>query len=115
MAILGYGALVGVTLGVADYSGGFFGSFKEEDAMEQREYMKAHRRRPMEETIAEIGEGRGPFRSLEAFHRIELFKADRICRNPSSGIRRAKEGEDKTEIWHRCTTSIITNVTIPDE
>ncbi|KKA26159.1 hypothetical protein TD95_003601 [Thielaviopsis punctulata] len=60
--VLGYAALYGSFAGLFVFTGGRFSgfqNFKEEDEFERKERMRASRRRPIEETIAEIGEGRG--------------------------------------------------------
>jgi hypothetical protein len=63
--VLGCGALIGVLTAVYDYAGG---SLKgrldrpEMDEYERKEMLRKTRRRPIEETLAEIGEGRGEYR-----------------------------------------------------
>jgi hypothetical protein len=51
-------------LGVYDYTGGSLTGFKKDrdvDEFERKEYLRKNRRRPIEETISELGEGRGTF------------------------------------------------------
>ncbi|MCJ1324641.1 hypothetical protein MMC10_001303 [Thelotrema lepadinum] len=63
-AVLGYGALFSVILSAFDYSGGALqGSKKDskEDEFERKERLRKNRRRPIQETIDELGEGRGNF------------------------------------------------------
>ncbi len=57
--VLGMGALCATVLGTADYTGGFRGFKKESgfDEFERKQYLRKNRRRPIEETIAEVGEG----------------------------------------------------------
>ncbi|KAK4237579.1 hypothetical protein C8A03DRAFT_15907 [Achaetomium macrosporum] len=60
--ILGFGALTGVILAVYDYTGGSLRGYMERpemDEYERKEMLRKNRRRPIEETLAEIGEGRG--------------------------------------------------------
>ncbi|KAI1360198.1 hypothetical protein F5Y08DRAFT_54785 [Xylaria arbuscula] len=61
--ILGYGSALAVVLSVFDYTGGsLFGTRTEVPGMdeyERKEYLRKNRRRPIEDTIADIGEGRG--------------------------------------------------------
>ncbi|ERT02671.1 NADH:ubiquinone oxidoreductase 21.3kD subunit 21.3b [Sporothrix schenckii 1099-18] len=60
--IIGMGALTAVVLGVFDFTGGkLTGWAKEtdEDRFERKEYLRKNRRRPGEETIAQLGDGRG--------------------------------------------------------
>lgn len=59
--IVGYGALFSVVLSVYEYSGASIkGSRKtqELDEFDRKEYLRMNRRRPLEETLAEVGEGR---------------------------------------------------------
>ncbi|KAL9610483.1 MAG: hypothetical protein Q9167_004823 [Letrouitia subvulpina] len=61
-AVLGLGALVSVLLGTFDYTGGKlsgYGKDKNVDWYEYKEQMRKDRRRPIEETLQELGEGRG--------------------------------------------------------
>lgn len=62
--VLGSGVGMAVLLGVFEYTGGRLDGFYrrgEEDGFEIRERMMKNRRKSMEETIAEVGEGRGMF------------------------------------------------------
>ena len=59
---LGTGAGLAIVLGVFEYTGGRFDGYfnrREEDSFEIRERMMRNRRKSLEETIAEVGEGRG--------------------------------------------------------
>lgn len=61
-AVLGYGAGLAVLLGTFDYTGGTLrGYFRDPDFDEitRKENIRKNRRRPFEETVEEIGEGRG--------------------------------------------------------
>src|ERR1700722_9964303 len=61
-AVLGFGALTAVVMGAYDYTGGRLTGYQRDpkvDEFDRKEYMRKNRRRPIEETIAEIGEGRG--------------------------------------------------------
>jgi hypothetical protein len=57
------GAMVSVGMGAFEYTQGLTGYKKdpELDEFERKQALRANRRRPIEETIAEIGEGRGMF------------------------------------------------------
>ncbi|KUI71913.1 hypothetical protein VM1G_08036 [Cytospora mali] len=61
--ILGYGAFTAVTLAAFDFCGGSLRGKKPEiegmDEFERKEYLRTTRRRPIEETIENLGEGRG--------------------------------------------------------
>jgi hypothetical protein len=60
-AVLGYGALASVVMGAWDFTGSKLTGYerKEDDEFKSYVDMRQNRRRPIEETIAEIGEGRG--------------------------------------------------------
>ncbi|KAI1161951.1 hypothetical protein F5B18DRAFT_413000 [Nemania serpens] len=61
--IFGFGAGFAVIMTVFDYTGGSLRGVRTEvegmDEFERKEYLRKNRRRPIEETIADIGEGRG--------------------------------------------------------
>ncbi|ROT35746.1 NADH-ubiquinone oxidoreductase 21.3 kDa subunit [Sodiomyces alkalinus F11] len=60
--VLGLGAFVSATMGAFEFTGARLRGWAdrpEEDEFERKIAMRANRRRPIEETIAEIGEGRG--------------------------------------------------------
>ncbi|KAH7625657.1 hypothetical protein SMAC4_08751 [Sordaria macrospora] len=60
--ILGFGALAGATVGTFAFTGGTLWGYKRDpnvDEYERKEAMRLNRRRPIEETLAEVGEGRG--------------------------------------------------------
>ncbi|CAN8104846.1 unnamed protein product [Discula destructiva] len=59
--MMGYGAFTSLTLAVFDYTGGLRGKKPEIEGMdefERKEHMRKNRRRPIEETLATVGEGR---------------------------------------------------------
>jgi len=61
-AVLGFGALTSVVLGAYDYTGGALSGRKKDpeiDEFERKQELRKNRRRPIEQTISEIGEGRG--------------------------------------------------------
>jgi len=61
-SVLGYGTSLAVLLGVFDYTGGSLrGLYKDinMDEVSRKEALRKNRRRPIEETIAEVGEFRG--------------------------------------------------------
>jgi hypothetical protein len=58
------GALTAGVLGAYDYTGGALTGYKknpEMDEFERKELLRKNRRRPIEQTISELGEGRGMF------------------------------------------------------
>ncbi|KAB8293207.1 hypothetical protein EYC80_007547 [Monilinia laxa] len=61
-AVLGFGALTAVVLSACNYTGGTLGGYKRgpnEDEFERKEHLRRNRRIPVEQTLAELGEGRG--------------------------------------------------------
>lgn len=61
-AILGWGAGLSIVLSALDFTGGLRGKKQQTefaDEYERKEYLRTNRRRPLTETIAEIGEARG--------------------------------------------------------
>ena len=58
--VMGLGAVFAVSMGTLHFFGDRLDSFKEEsDEFERKEVLRRTTRRPVEETVAEIGEGRG--------------------------------------------------------
>lgn len=61
-AVLGYGSLLAVLLGTFEYTGGSLSGFQKDpnvDEFERKTALRKNYRRPIEETIDELGEGRG--------------------------------------------------------
>ncbi len=61
-AIIGYGAGLAIVMSVFDYTGGsLFGYARDPtvDEYDRKEALRKNRRRPIQETIEELGEGRG--------------------------------------------------------
>ncbi|CAD6503041.1 BgTH12-02712 [Blumeria graminis f. sp. triticale] len=61
-AVLGYGAVAAVLMGAFDYTGGRLTGPRRDpelDEFERKQIIRKHLPRPIEATIAEIGEGRG--------------------------------------------------------
>lgn len=61
-AVLGLGAGSAVFQGVFDYCGGKFSGWDKDpnvDIVDQKEWLRKNKRRPVQETIDDIGEGRG--------------------------------------------------------
>ncbi|KAI5863903.1 hypothetical protein GGS23DRAFT_596392 [Durotheca rogersii] len=62
-AILGIGAAFSIVMSTFEYTGGTLRGARREaaemDEYERKEWLRKNRRRPIEETIANIGEGRG--------------------------------------------------------
>lgn len=63
---MGLGGAVGLLQGVFYFLGGRIDSFKkEDDEFERKERVRRTTRLPVEQTVAEIGEGRGSFSSSQ--------------------------------------------------
>ena len=61
-AVLGFGAGLAVLQGVFDYSGGKFTGYDKDpqiDEYTRKEALRANKRRPIQETLDQLGEGRG--------------------------------------------------------
>ncbi len=116
--VLGYGGLFAVVLTAFEYTGGSLRGWIRDpdvDEFERKETLRKNRRRPIEETIAELGEGRGELFSLLLFF-FFLFcswtsaticallrdvTTDRRCRNPPPRLRGAATRADQGEVRHR--------------
>jgi hypothetical protein len=64
-AVIGYGAFTAAVLFAFDFTGGKLSGQSRDpdvDEFERKERLRKNRRRPIEETIAELGEGRGKSR-----------------------------------------------------
>ncbi|PNS21298.1 hypothetical protein CAC42_1077 [Sphaceloma murrayae] len=76
-AVFGYGTLTAVVLAAFNYSGGKMSGYDREagvDEYERKMALRKNRRRPVEDTIAEIGEGRGVYGPGYAERRAERLK-----------------------------------------
>ncbi|MCJ1483777.1 hypothetical protein MMC06_003945 [Schaereria dolodes] len=61
-AVLGYGAGFAILLGAFDYTGGVLTGYDKDpnvDEYERKEALRKNRRRPIQETLEQLGEGRG--------------------------------------------------------
>ncbi|MCJ1356940.1 MAG: hypothetical protein MMC33_006936 [Icmadophila ericetorum] len=63
-AILGYGAGLAVLLSAFDYTGGVLSGYAKDpevDEYERKQELRKNRRRPIQETLEQLGEGRGVY------------------------------------------------------
>ena len=63
-SVLGFGAMTAVVMGAYDYTGGALTGYKKDkemDEFERKQQLRKNRRIPIEQTVSEIGEGRGMF------------------------------------------------------
>lgn len=79
-AILGYGAFTSVVLAVFDFTGASLRGKRPEiegmDEFERKEHLRRNRRRPIEETLANVGEGRGMYSVLTPINQFRSLKAN---------------------------------------
>lgn len=64
-ALLGYGAATATALAAFEYTGGTLYGYKKDtegDEFERRQKLRKSFRSPAEQTLSELGEGRGTFR-----------------------------------------------------
>ncbi|MCJ1288366.1 hypothetical protein MMC26_007721 [Xylographa opegraphella] len=76
-AVLGYGAGLAVFLGTFDYTGGVLTGYEKEadvDEYERKQQLRKNRRVPIQETINDLGEGRGVYGSGYEERRLERIK-----------------------------------------
>ena len=60
--MVGYGCMVAVVLGAFSYTGGKLEGYHRDptvDEVARKEFLRKNRRRPIEGTLEELGEGRG--------------------------------------------------------
>lgn len=65
-AVLGFGAGLAIVQGAFDYTGGKFSGYDKDpnvDEYERKEALRRTRRKPIQETLEELGEGRGELSS----------------------------------------------------
>ncbi len=61
-AVLGFGAALALMQGIFDYGGGGLTGYEKDpgaDEYERKQHLRKNIRRPIEETLRELGEGRG--------------------------------------------------------
>ncbi|KAK4990877.1 hypothetical protein LTR66_005367 [Elasticomyces elasticus] len=76
-AVLGYGAFTAVILGVFTYTGGRLSGYvrdPEVDEVSRKEYLRKNRRRPIDEVVNQLGEGRGIYGPGYEERRAERIK-----------------------------------------
>ena len=63
-SFLGFGAALAILVGAFEYTGGSLSGYRQDpdvDEVARKEFLRKNRRRPIEETIAVLGEGRGVY------------------------------------------------------
>lgn len=100
--VLGTGVIMAIVLSAAQYTGNSMlsdTSDPEKDRFQNKTEIRNRFRRPVNELINEIGEGRG---MLVQSTRESIVRPDHESRNIRAWLRRETEAEDQEELWHRC-------------
>jgi hypothetical protein len=105
-ATLGYGTGLAIISFVVDYTQTSFSGQKGDptvDEVDRKTFLRKNRRRPIEETIAELGEGRG-----EIAFPLNAIYFSNISRYLWTRIRGEEKAENQGELRHRghCTRTI---------
>jgi len=98
--MLGAGAAFSTVLTAYRYTNGLRGiasAETDEEEVERRENLKKNRRRPLSETIQELGEGRGE----HCITQVNV-RATNDVRNLCPRLRREAATAAVGEVWHRC-------------
>ncbi|CAD6564858.1 MAG: hypothetical protein ASARMPRED_005711 [Alectoria sarmentosa] len=100
-AVLGFGAGLAVVQGAFDYTGGKFSGYDKDsnvDEYERKEALRKNRRRPIQETLEQLGEGRGVYGPAYRERR-----ADRIKENYGIGEagKGSSDSDAKAEFFRR--------------
>ena len=85
-------------MGAYDFGGGALTGYKKDsevDEFERKDALRKNRRRPIEQTISEIGEGRGKTMSCSSWS-----PADMQYRHLRPGIRGAETRKNQRKIWY---------------
>lgn len=105
-AVLGLGAGLAVLQGVFTYTGGAFSGYDKGpsvDEFDRKEQLRKNRRRPVQETLNELGEGRGT-KGLTSSN--GPFSVD-INRDLWPRLRGTTAGENQEKLWYRCTSRVL--------
>lgn len=112
-AVLGLGAGLAVLQGVFTYTGGTFSGYNKGpsvDEFDRKEQLRKNRRRPIQETLDELGEGRGTERLTSS---NGPFIVD-IIRDLWPRLRGTTAGENQEKLWDRCTSRVLTKGSFAD-
>lgn len=102
-AVLGYGTVLATLMGVFDFAGGAMTGYKQDpdiDEFERKERLRKNYRRPIQETVAELGEGRGKGQSAALIQPIRKILTYVYDRHLWPWLCRAKSTEDQRELRH---------------
>lgn len=112
-AVLGLGAGLAVLQGVFTYTGGAFSGYDKGpsvDEFDRKEQLRKNRRRPIQETLDELGEGRGTKRLTSS---NGPFSVD-INRDLWPRLCGTTAGENQEKLWYRCTSRILKNASFAE-
>jgi len=82
------------------YTGSSFFGYRKDptiDEFDRKQGLRHNRRRPIDETISELGEGRGK----SYISKVDRHKADN-CRYSCTRLLRQTSAKDKGAVWNRC-------------
>ena len=99
--MLGYGTALAVVLGAFTFTGGKLSGYQRDptvDEVSRKEYLRKNRRRSIEQTVNELGEGRGKFHSCSLRRN---FYANPMPRHICAGVRGEEGREDQGELRNR--------------
>jgi len=98
--ILGYGTGLSALLFAFSFTGGTLYGYQKDptvDEVSRKEYMRKNRRRPIEQTVNELGE------SARTYPRntfLEVLEANRMCRCPRARVRAAESTAHQGGVRH---------------
>lgn len=102
-----------VLQGVFTYTGGTFSGYDKGpsvDEFDRKEQLRKNRRRPIQETLDELGEGRGTKRLKSS---NGPFIVD-INRDLWPRLRGTTAGENQEKLWNRCTSRVLNKGSFAD-
>ncbi len=105
-AVLGFGALLAIIQGTFDYTGGKMTGFArdaEVDEYERMEQVRRNKRRPIEETLHELGEGRGRSKVWDLINSLSA----KSCRYIWPWLPRTAGREVEETLWRRSSSASL--------
>lgn len=111
--MFGYGAAFAVVLSAFNYTGGRLSGYsrhEDVDEVSRKEYLRKNRRRPLAETVQELGEGRGRYthailwQNSKQISRTESWLGRTLAHMPQGFTRQATES-DEPSVSRRRTAS----------
>lgn len=108
-AVLGLGAGLAVLQGVFTYTGGAFSGYDKGpsvDEFDRKQQLRKNRRRPIQETLDELGEGRGT-KPPHVLPPNGPLSVDINSRDLWPRLRGTTAGENQAKLWYRCTSRVL--------